>query len=202
MVYLSSSLLTRENDVCVATGKILKVRTGFLCHHYVMVLVLKGRGTYLEEDTGVLHSFEEGDIFQRFPGRSHAQYFDTDDNQQFFLKVPESLYWLMEERGQLNASPVLKMKRLGAVREFDECLRECQSENSGAFALWRVKELIERLHSMSKSDLVVDDIVDKAKKIIEQSRSAADVVYVNSCHLVSQYPIFFLAYQEFFAPGH
>ena len=99
-----------------------KERHGFVCDHYVMVLLVKGQGAYIEEDTGIEHKLEQGNIYQRFPGKPHAQVLDTDDNMQFFLRVPTELFTLLKDRGQLNLNPVLDMQ--GDVFSlFKECFR-------------------------------------------------------------------------------
>ena len=166
MVYLSSSPSGYDNDVCIANVDIKKVRRGFVCKHYVMVLIYKGHGTYYEEDTGLSHKVEEGDIMQRVPGKSHAQVFDTENNKQFFLKVPESLYYLMQERGEINEQRILKVKYGNAFSEFQKCLEDCVAKNDPAFSLWRVKDLISKLHKMSREEVPQNDKVDEALKYL------------------------------------
>ena len=166
MVYLASSPVSPDNDVCMANVRLKKERRGFLCHHYVMVLLVKGSGIYIEEDTGKVHRLEEGNVFQRFPGRSHAQVLETDDNEQFFLKVPEMLYWLMQERGEIMPSPVLSFIDENPFKEFRLCLEDCQRRNSPAFSLWRVRELIAKLHRMADAESSVSDEIDRAQQIL------------------------------------
>ena len=167
MVFLSSSPSGYENDVCIANCNIKKVREGFLCDHYVMVLITKGHGTYLEEDTGIRHTVDEGDIMQRIPGKSHAQYFDTDNNEQFFVKVPKSLYDLMEERGEINKQRILKVKKGDAFAEFKKCLDDCMSKNDAAFSLWRAKDLIAELHRISRDEILEEDRINEAVKYLD-----------------------------------
>ena len=162
MVYLSSSPTGYENDVCIADCVIKKVRTNFVCDHYVMVLITKGYGTYLEEDTGITHTVEQGDIMQRLPGKSHAQYFDTDNNKQFFVKVPKALYYLMNDRSEINPQRVLKIKRGNALAEFKRCLNDCIAKNDSAYSLWRAKDLIAELHRMSRDESSVYDRIEEA----------------------------------------
>lgn len=166
MVYLSSSPSGYENDVCIANTNIKKERRGFLCDHYVMVLITKGRGIYLEEDTGITHTVEQGSIMQRVPGKSHAQVFKTDNNKQFFVKVPKDLYFLMNERGQINSQRILQMKKGDAFEEFESCLKDCFAKNDPAYSLWRVKDLIARLHSMSRDEDEETDSIEEAKNYL------------------------------------
>ncbi|MCM8534786.1 MAG: AraC family transcriptional regulator [Lentisphaeraceae bacterium] len=139
-----------DSDLTMAHTNLKKERRGFLCDHYVMVLLVRGHGTYLEEDTGITHKMEQGNVYQRFPGRSHAQILDTDDNRQFFLRVPKHLFNLMKERGQINLNPVLTVNPVEAFKLYQNCLLDCQRENDGAFALWRLKDLIVELHAKSR----------------------------------------------------
>ena len=127
-----------------------------------MVLVTKGHGIYLEEDTGTIHKFEQGDIMQRIPGKPHAQFFETDNNTQFFLKVPKSLYYLMEERGEISDQRILKVQRGDAFAEYKSCLEECMAQNDPVFSLWRVKDLISKLHKMSRPKAIEDDVIEEA----------------------------------------
>ena len=164
--YISSSPISEEKDVCIANCMIKKERRGFLCDHYVMVLITKGRGTYIEEDTGKTHIIEQGDIMQRVPGKSHAQLFDTDDNEQYFIKVPKEIYFLMLERGQINTQRILKMKRGDAFAQYDRCLKDCAAKNDPAHALWRVKDLIADLHAMSRDISSEYDRIEEAKRYL------------------------------------
>ena len=171
MVYLASSPVSPDNDVCIANVKLRKERRGFVCHHYVMVLLVRGHGKYIEEDTGREYKLEQGDVYQRFPGRSHAQVLDTDNNEQFFVKVPEMLYWLMQERGEIRPNPVLKIKDGIPFKEFKMCLLECQEKDDPAFSLWRVRELISKLHSMADHIEAEVDEIDKAQRILQSNLS-------------------------------
>ena len=166
MVYLSSSPSGYDNDVCIANCSIKKERRGFLCDHYVMVLITKGRGIYIEEDTGVVHKVEQGSIMQRVPGKSHAQVFETDNNEQFFVKVPKSLFSLMEERGEINNQRILKIQRGDAFAEYQSCIEDCFAKNDPAYSLWRAKDLIARLHFMSRSELEESDSMKDAKEYL------------------------------------
>jgi AraC family transcriptional regulator of arabinose operon len=166
MVYLASSPISADNDVCLANVRILKERRGFVCHHYVMVLIVKGSSKYIEEDTGIDHVIEQGDIIQRFPGRSHAQVFETDDNMQFFVKVPAMLYSLMQERGEILSDPVLKMRDVDPFKEFSACVVDCQVNDSAAYSLWRCRELISKLHDMAESVQEETNVIEKAQKYL------------------------------------
>lgn len=166
MIYLSSSPSGYDNDVCIAKVNIKKERRAFICDHFVMVLITKGQGTYLEEDTGISHKFEQGDIMQRIPGKPHAQVFDTDNNTQFFLKVPTALYDLMKERGEVNDQRILKVKYGDAFAEFQHCLEDCIAKNDPAYSLWRVKDLISKLHKMSRQEVPQSDQIDEALKYL------------------------------------
>lgn len=171
MVYLSSSPVSQENDVCIANCNIKKERRGFLCDHYVMVLITKGHGIYLEEDTGVIHKVEQGSIMQRIPGKSHAQVFETDNNEQFFLKVPKEIYFLMLERGEINTQRILEIKRGSAFDEYERCLQDCFAKNDPAYSLWRVKDLIADLHRMSRSEDKEGDRIEEAQTYLLKNLS-------------------------------
>lgn len=162
MLYHHAVLNGPDSDLTMAHTNLKKERRGFLCDHYVMVLLVRGQGTYLEEDTGKTHQMEQGNIYQRFPGRSHAQILDTDDNRQFFLKVPKYLFSLMNEREQINLNPVLSVNPEEAFKLYQNCLLDCQRENDGAFALWRIKDLIVQLHTMSRDAEEEPPIMDQA----------------------------------------
>ena len=131
-----------------------------------MVLLTKGHGVYLEEDTGLTHKVEQGDIMQRVPGKSHAQVFESDHNEQFFCKVPKSLYYLMEERGEINNQRILKIQRGDALAEYQSCLDDCFAKNDPAYTLWRVKDLITQLHSMSRGEVEEGSSIDDAKEYL------------------------------------
>jgi AraC-like DNA-binding protein len=59
---------------------------------YVMVIVLRGSGLYVDED-GREYRVREGDFFQRFPGRLHSNYVDVESNYfECYLECGAALY--------------------------------------------------------------------------------------------------------------
>ncbi|MCH2205183.1 MAG: AraC family transcriptional regulator [Lentisphaerales bacterium] len=177
MIYIDSIQGELDKELTLASISLKKERRGFVCQHYVMVLLLKGAGTYIEEDTGITHKLEQGDVYQRFPGRSHAQVLDTDNNEQFFLRVPTDLFTLLNDRGQLNLNPVLKIKG-DTFQEYQQCFIDCQRESDGAYALWRIKDLIVKLHKMSLGEnslSVIEQAIHSMEKRIHERQSLAEI---------------------------
>ncbi len=165
MAETNPRILSPDHVLCIANTALKKERRNFIIDDYVMVLVTSGHGTYLEEDTGKTHVINQGDIMQRFPGRSHAQIFDSDNNSQFFVKVPASLYALLAERGLIMPQPVLHMRNNKAFAKYDHCLRDClQHKHDPNYCLWRMKDLIVDLHKSSKPPQQDSDIISEAQR--------------------------------------
>ena len=169
MVYINSIVNHPESDLTLANMNLKKDRRNFICDHYVMVLLCKGKGVYVDEETGCSYPLEEGDVFQRFPRRSHAHILEGTYNEQFFLRVPKALYFLMQERGQINSNPVLKLKSHDIFEKYQQCLLDCERENDGSYALWRIKDLIVDLHKLSLGEAAELPLMDQIVGFLEKN---------------------------------
>lgn len=160
-------ILAPDADLCLADVPLKAVRRHFVSAHYVMVLVTRGHGIYLDESTQQRHAIATGDIMQRFPGRAHSQFFASTDNRQFFLKVPATLYYLLRERGLLNPACVLSMPT-NAVVLFERCYTACQSLNDADACLWRIKDLILSLHRRARPASPQDEVIVRAQQLLQR----------------------------------
>jgi len=70
-------------------------RSNFMVPHYVQVLILKGRGTLIEESNGEHFELRPGSLIQRRPGKAVTQQFDSPDGQQLFFLSPPHMYDLI-----------------------------------------------------------------------------------------------------------
>ncbi|MCK4563999.1 MAG: helix-turn-helix domain-containing protein [Verrucomicrobia bacterium] len=70
-------------------------RSNFMVPHYVQVLILKGRGTLIDESNGEHFELRPGSLIQRRPGKAVTQQFDSPDGQQLFFLSPPHMYDLI-----------------------------------------------------------------------------------------------------------
>lgn len=159
-------ILAPDADLCLADVPLKAVRRHFVSEHYVMVLVTRGHGIYLDESTQKRHPITTGDIMQRFPGRAHSQFFASTDNRQFFLKVPATLYYLLHGRGLLNPACVLSM-RTNALVLFERCYAACQALDDADACLWRIKDLILALHRRARPASAQDEVMLQAQQLLQ-----------------------------------
>jgi AraC-like DNA-binding protein len=163
--------------LCIAHTGLKQERRHFISDNFVMVLVIAGQGTYIEEDTGKTHVINPGNIIQRFPQRAHAQLFEDDHNQQFFVLVPASLYVLLNERQLLNRSPVLNMGGSNIFAKYDHCFHDCLAHQHDVnYCLWRMKDLVVELHQLSlPSSVEVDNIAEAQQFLLQQVLSPLSI---------------------------
>jgi AraC-like DNA-binding protein len=161
-----SRIFAPDEHLCLADAPLRQVRRQFVSPDYVMVLVTRGHGVYLDETTGSRYPIATGDIMQRFPGRAHAQFFADTGNRQFFLKVPATMYYLLRERGVLDPACVLSMDGGAARGLFERCLASCRSLADPADGLWRIKDLIVALHRRARPASGGNDAIATAQRLL------------------------------------
>jgi len=91
-------------------GGITADNVNFRFPRYVLVVVLQGRGSYVD-DRGENYPLGPGSCFQRFPQKSHSNYVDPDSEwSEFYLEVGPLLYQALSAMLIIRAgSPVSSM---------------------------------------------------------------------------------------------
>lgn len=75
---------------------------------YVLVVILRGEGVYIDEETGKKYPLKAGNYFQRFPNKVHTVILDPDSNwYEFFIAVPSSLFDLLDNMKGVNSSEIV-----------------------------------------------------------------------------------------------
>ena len=78
--------------IVLTQGPLLQERHDFICDHYVMVLITKGSGTYIDHKLNKSYQVKTGDIIQRFPHHRHSLIMNDRDNEQLFIRAPREVY--------------------------------------------------------------------------------------------------------------
>lgn len=77
----------------------------YTTNHYVMAMVTRGEGEYTDLSTGKKYSVRSGMIMQRFVGRTHKVIMNTEENEQYYLRIPMEAYLACNLVQNLDATP-------------------------------------------------------------------------------------------------
>jgi AraC-like DNA-binding protein len=113
---------------------------------YVLVVVLRGRGTYVD-DHGEIYPLESGSCFQRFPQKIHSNYVDPDSEwNEFYLEVGPLLYQALSSMLIIRSgSPVSSLS-------LDENLK------------WQVWDLVQALKTANED--MLPELVSQAVSLL------------------------------------
>ncbi len=116
----------------------------FTYPYYVLVYVLSGKGTYVDEEVGRSYELSSGSFFQRIPGRLHSHYIDTSVPwKEVFIDVGPGIFDMYRKLRLLRCDQLCG--RIG--------LDMTQVEK-----LWRLHELLE-LADQSKLASVFNEVI-------------------------------------------
>jgi AraC-like DNA-binding protein len=75
--------------------------------HYALVYILKGKGVYIDEESGREYKLEAGNYFQRFPGKRHSNMIDPESEwTECFLDIGKKIYSALRSARAIPDSPV------------------------------------------------------------------------------------------------
>ncbi len=137
-----------------AHGKRPDSRTNMVMEGFAVNYVLRGRGTY-REDNGRTHTLAPGTLFQRLPGRRHSTILDpASDYAELFLVVDPATAQQLLALGLIAETEVLSVgENTGAVEAFCSLRRELQrpeSELTTRAALARVIDFLDALYDLAR----------------------------------------------------
>ena len=95
--------------------------------NYVLVVIIQGEGTYIDEETNTEYPLKAGMFFQRFPNRKHTTIINPKSNwHECFIEIPPTAYELIKQL-------------------------ECCDENKPVGSITVSKTLIERFEAITYS---------------------------------------------------
>ena len=155
-------------------------RTHMAMEGFAVNYVLRGRGTYREEN-GRTHALVPGRVFQRLPGRLHSTAFDpASDYAELFLVLDAATAKQLLSLGLIADAEVLLVGgNIGVVEAFGVQRRELQrpeSELTTRAALGLVINFLNMLYEQARrteSGDVWESLLHQACTVLEpRSRSA------------------------------
>lgn len=141
---------------------------------YVLVIVLKGQGTYVTAD-GTKYPVSEGMFFQRFPGVMHSNFIDPESGwEEYFIDTGVQLYETLQTMRIIDSgTPV------GSIR-IDSGLKD------------KIERMIVRLKSADETELpevLVDGVsllVDCQKRMHYDADDDSDTIMIaEACRFLS-----------------
>ena len=161
--------LDQGRPIVVDRKLLVKLKKEYTTNHYVMVMVVKGEGTYKDLTTGQEYPVKPGTLMQRFIGRSHSVVMKTEDNEQYYLRIPMEAYLACKLMQNIDASPCVFQLDLD---EYISVLDSFVEENKGKTyqeLLLAIIPLVLKLHSGHRSYIEIDEgseVIRRASRIL------------------------------------
>ena len=131
---------------------------------YTLVIILKGKAIFTDEENQKSYLLKAGSFFQRLPNKKYSLRIDPNsDWYKFYVTIPNSLYQLIKETNGLNGNLIVGNIDINSklIRRFENYLKLFEAtDNKHAYKLLQETcSLITSCMNMSKTQLFTSEFL-------------------------------------------